>query len=315
MTKVTSLKASFSKDNSSLTIILKCLISSQVILSCSLSSVASLIPTGLNKSAHNSARTFLLKERKVTFEGSSSYSIDVNIPSNVDIEYSASSFSEFLESDVSLPVITGSESPTPTDEYSDRFDERTKDGRKSSFYVCPQPSVGWFGIILRPSFVNRIDRAHHFEDETNKKRGNLEILIVDSKTETSDPLNNGNRGIRASLLNTIMAGCSFEGGNTISWMETTTTKETTDNYTDLRVEDTNGEKSSPQWRVTSRLNLRLCLTLPQTRFPLLLPPGFETIGNRIVQNSCEKRVKETLNTLQEQYVRWATANSTMLSLP
>jgi len=51
------------------------------------------------------------------------------------------------------------------------------------------------------------------------------------------------------------------------------------------------------------LNLTLTINLPSF---LPLPPGFNTIGSKIVQSTCKGRLKQNLKEISDAYLKWRT---------
>ena len=143
------------------------------------------------------------------------------------------------------------------------------DGTNGELWECRQASIGWFGMTLSPIFINRIER--------NPSSDNVVVSIIDARTEVTKGGRFGN------TLASAMQRSKFEGRNAISW-----------NVID-------GDTSS--YTLEGSLKLTLTINLP----PFLpLPPGFNTIGGKIVQRVCKERLKQNLREISDAYMVWTT---------
>jgi hypothetical protein len=154
-------------------------------------------------------------------------------------------------------------------------DEVSKTG--DGTYKAVLPSISWFGMELVPTFFQRISIRGEENDEDNN---DTDTVIVKVSIEDSEV--NAQKNSRMSgLVEKMMKTCSFQGSNEVKC---------------TRVDGHDGEK---QWMLTSDFTLNLQVPLGSRL--MILPPGFNTIGSRIVKSTVEKRVKENLLKLAEGY--------------
>lgn len=146
---------------------------------------------------------------------------------------------------------------------------------EEGLYKSVLPSISWFGIDIVPTFFQRIKVDK--DDESIQVKISIEDSVVDLLG--SDDGNKSN-SFGTSLVQRVMKKCSFTGGNSMSCI-----KYNLDGMDHL-------ELSS---------ELTLSLAVPLTSRLMILPPGFNTIGNKIFQNEAEKRVKDSLLNLVEEY--------------
>lgn len=184
------------------------------------------------------------------------------------------SFSKFLASSASDPILLGAKKDAKgAISQCERIDSGD-DESAGELWECKQASVGWFGMTLVPIFVNRIEK--------NLPRGDLVISIIDAKTEVQSGGRVGN------TLASAMKRSQFEGRNAIAW------KKRNDGSTD------DGPQS---YALDGNLKLTLTITLP----PFLpIPPGFNTIGSKIVERTCKERLQQNLSDISNAYLIWAT---------
>jgi hypothetical protein len=146
---------------------------------------------------------------------------------------------------------------------------RSKDG----MYKSVLPSLSWFGMELIPTFFQRITFKEYNDDDDSLA---VNVSIEDSQVSI---LGKGEEDFESSnggLIEKIMAKCSFRGGNEI--------------------------RCSPigdDWELSSQLTLKL--EVPLTSRLIILPPGMNSIGSRIVRKETEKKVKENLTQLVKEY--------------
>jgi len=153
-------------------------------------------------------------------------------------------------------------------------------------YKSILPSISWFGLELVPTFFQRIS----VEEYENDSLG-VNVSIEDShvnilgKWGSGSEENDNSILSKGGLVEKIMGSCSFPGsGNEMMCFK--------------RVEDGN-----EYYELTSSLTLNL--EVPLTSRFMMLPPGFNSIGSRIVKRETEKRVKENLLQLVKEYHSFA----------
>ena len=140
--------------------------------------------------------------------------------------------------------------------------------REDGLWDCLQPPVSWFGLELKPIFVNSIDRSG---------KDKVVVTIVETRTDFSSA-KDGNSAIRQ-----IMEKCSFSGSNTFTL-----------------------QRNAKSWSLSSDLKLTLNIPLP----PFVpLPPGFNSIGSKIISRTCNIRVKENLESVKNAYLDWTKMNA------
>lgn len=147
--------------------------------------------------------------------------------------------------------------------------------RKDGMYDCIQPGVDWFGLELVPVFVNRIDRSE-------VGAGGVTVRIIEARSE----MRSGGGGPAGAVIKSAMEKSKFSGRYGVSW----------------RNAPRRSISSKDGWTLSADLALTLTVPLPGL---LPLPPGFNSIGSRIVKSTCRKRVEKNLVNLRDAYVRWA----------
>lgn len=140
------------------------------------------------------------------------------------------------------------------------------DEGSGELWECKQASVAWFGLALTPIFINRIE----------KSSGNVVISIIEAQTQVSEGSRLGN------TIATAMKRSEFEGRNVVSWKE----------------------RAGSNNAYVMEGDLRLTLTINLPRF-LPLPPGFNTIGSKIVDRTCKQRLRQNLSDISDAYLVWA----------
>jgi len=144
---------------------------------------------------------------------------------------------------------------------------------KDMLYEAYQPEIDWFGLQLVPVFVNKIDRPEETE----------EVVYVDIMEARTDIAGGRPPGNRAKAIADIMKRSEFTGRYELLW------------------EAASGRRGAG-WSLNGDLTLVLSVPLPKL---LPVPPGFNTVGSRIVRTTCRKRVEEQLQELREGYIEWA----------
>jgi len=175
------------------------------------------------------------------------------------------SLTDFFAASASDPVLLGTKENAKGISQCSRMGE---EGEKGQLWECRQASVGWFGMTLQPVFVNRIQK-----DPDN---GKVVITIEDARTEVDSGGRLGN------TLASAMRRSKFEGRTAISWKDKSSI----------------GEQC---YALEGSLKLTLSINLP----PFLpLPPGFNSIGSRIVERTCRERLKQNLSDISDAYLQW-----------
>uniref|UniRef100_A0A7S2I9G2 Uncharacterized protein n=1 Tax=Helicotheca tamesis TaxID=374047 RepID=A0A7S2I9G2_9STRA len=223
------------------------------------------LSTFTTKSYHPSSSA---QHATIRFEGESFTNVRVRVPRDAS------------SSDRTLPEFL-----LHTSEYSDIILLGTDDVTKKpdGLYDCRQASVGWFGLEVVPVFVNEVIR-----DEKNDR---VTTSIIEARTD----IKRGGGGTRGKIVREVMKQSTFEGRNVLSWVEFKV-------YDDD--DDGNDGRSGDNrvWTLSGDLVLTLLITLPSF---LPLPPGFNSIGSRIVAATCKKRAEESLLCVQKAYEDWA----------
>lgn len=145
--------------------------------------------------------------------------------------------------------------------------------RPDGLWEAFQPEIDWFGLQLVPVFVNKIDRPEETED----------VVYVDIMEARTDIAGGRSPGNRAKAIAQIMERSSFSGRYEILF------------------ENASGRRGAG-WSLSGDLTLVLSVPLPKL---VPLPPGFNTIGSRIVRTTCRTRVEAQLQELREGYIEWA----------
>ena len=246
------------------------------------------------------------RERRINFEGKSTHSIRIPCSSSPRLPPSSStqrrlSFPKWLASKHSHVHLLGSKevSKLPNGQYKSVL-----------------PSISWFGMKLVPTFLHTIsveemgigmnmDNAHvasDYNDYENESEGDegtptfvkVVVTIEDSDVDISEGSELG------GFVEKMMKSCTFKGGNEMICIA------------EKRYSDEDGKGGQQQkyfyrdemegedvWIVSSKLTLKL--TLPLASRLMILPPGFNTIGSLIVKRTVERRARENLTQLVEEY--------------
>lgn len=75
--------------------------------------------------------------------------------------------------------------------------------RSDGLWDCVQPEIGWFGLKLRPVFVNKLERSPQ----------EAVVNIIDARTDIISGRAAG------SVISMVMEKATFVGGNSVSWKE------------------------------------------------------------------------------------------------
>jgi len=143
-------------------------------------------------------------------------------------------------------------------------------------WECRQSNIEWFGMTLVPIFTNVIERSESTTHPSSSS-GTVVISIIDAKTEVQ------NGGRLGGTLASAMKRSVFEGRYVVFWREE------------------HGEHENRSYTLEGDIELDLTINLP----PLVpLPPGFNSIGSRIVERTCRDRLRQNLRDVSEAYVDW-----------
>lgn len=146
-------------------------------------------------------------------------------------------------------------------------------------WECRQSNIDWFGMTLVPIFTNVIERSESTTHPSSRS-GTVVISIIDAKTEVQ------NGGRLGGTLASAMKRSFFEGRYIVFWREE------------------HRDHESRTYTLEGDIELALTINLP----PLLpLPPGFNSIGSRIVERTCRDRLRQNLRDVSEAYVDWVYA--------
>lgn len=153
---------------------------------------------------------------------------------------------------------------------------KLQSNQQESTWECRQSSIDWFGMTLIPIFTNVIERS---EASSSNSDGLVVISIIDAKTQVE------NGGKLGSALASAMKRSVFEGRNMVFWKEQ--------------------QEDELSYKLVGDIELSLTINLP----PFMpLPPGFNTIGSRIVERTCKERLRQNLRDVSDAYHYWATNN-------
>ncbi len=153
-------------------------------------------------------------------------------------------------------------------------DKVTQTGQDT--YKATLPSIKWFaGMEVTPTFFQTIS----IHGGRNNKDGTDNLIVKVSIEDSEVKAKNSSR--IGGLVEKLMKSCSFQGQNIVKC---------------TKVRGVNGEK---QWLLTSEFTLNLQISLGSRL--MILPPGFNAIGSKIVKSTVEKRVKENLITLADAF--------------
>jgi len=159
----------------------------------------------------------------------------------------------------------------------------------TELYEAYQPEIDWFGLRLVPVFVNQIDRPADTQ----------EVVYVDIREARTDIAGGRPPGNRARAIADIMKRSEFSGRYELLWESASGLRAAAAQQRD------GGEENDGQgggWKLNADLTLVLSVPLPKL---VPLPPGFNTVGSRIVRSTCRKRVEDQLRQLRQAYIEWA----------
>lgn len=194
-------------------------------------------------------------------------------PTNTSRRHATCEFKGESSTSIDIPLASSTNTKTLPEwllsNESDPFFLATEEyaPRSDGAWDAFQPSVDWFGLELVPVFVISLQRT----------ATSVSSLITEAKSD----IRSGQDSVRGRLVSGIMEKSTFRGGNTVAWQET---------------------KSGDGWTLQADLSLTVSIPLP--RF-LPLPPGFNSIGSRVVQSTCKSRLEKFAVDLQEAYLDWA----------
>jgi hypothetical protein len=208
--------------------------------------------------------------RRLDFQGSSSHSVRINIKEPQEGTHQKNSFTTWLKSKHSHPSILGSKQVS-----------QTPDG----MYKSILPSISWFGLELVPTFFQKIIVEENENDDSLAVNVSIEDSQVNIAGRRGSDENDSSISSKRGLIEKVMASCVFTGsGNKMRCFR--------------RVEN-----GIHYYELSSSLTLNL--EVPLTSRFIILPPGFNIIGSRIVKRETEKRVKENLLLLVKEYHSFA----------
>ncbi|KAL1508729.1 hypothetical protein AB1Y20_004824 [Prymnesium parvum] len=131
-------------------------------------------------------------------------------------------------------------------------------------WVCRQPPVGWFGVQLLPVFISSIEQS----TSGNK----ISVRILESRTEVQA----AGDSFTARTMSAIMERVTISGDNTFTW-----------------------RAADDGWHMRAKLQLTFSVPIP----PFLpVPPGFNSIGSRIVQSTCQARLTQTMEDVRTSFL-------------
>lgn len=142
---------------------------------------------------------------------------------------------------------------------------RAAQQRPDGLWDCRQPRIAFFGLDLVPVFVNKIDRTP----------AAVIISIVQARTDIFE----GKEGRVNQAVAAVMEKSTFVGKSVIK-----------------------SRTIGKTYSVSVDLSLTLQAPLPSF---VLLPPGFNSIGSAIIQNTCRRRTSSFLEDLKKSYREWA----------
>lgn len=176
-------------------------------------------------------------------------------------------------------------------------------------YDCTQPPISWFGVDLIPVFVNQITKSSNVNSDSsgNGSENNdcdehiVHVKVMDSRTNIKESSNQ--RGRIVNMVRNLMDQCQFRGTNIIKFHRRQHCAVVDGNNNVLKGNNDVTRANSYQWEISSELSIQLTIQLPSSRF-VVLPPGFNAIGSRILRVTCAQRSKETLEGLKNAYLNW-----------
>lgn len=223
---------------------------------------------------HNAAPSATALFGTIRFKGKARADLTATIPPTLHGDYTTSNrtLSTFLYSSESDAILLGMK------QGQGGVAQVTKlqSNQQESTWECRQSSIDWFGMTLIPIFTNVIERS---EASSSNSDGSVVISIIDAKTQVE------NGGKLGSALASAMKRSVFEGRNMVFWKEQ--------------------QEDELSYKLVGDIELSLTINLP----PFMpLPPGFNTIGSRIVERTCKERLRQNLRDVSDAYHYWATNN-------
>jgi len=218
----------------------------------------------------------------IKFAGESSTTMDIPMPNNVTSSISSAAaasipskylLTDWLSSTEATEFFLGTSnykkrSDDDDDDYT--HDNKTHDG----LWDTVQPPVDWFGLTLSPVFVIQLS---HSEGR----------LVTNIREARSDVLS-GKDSPTGRLVSRLMNKSTFQGGNTVTWK--------------TKNSDHHHHHNNSGWTLTLSVSLTLIIDLP----PFLpVPPGFNSIGSRIIKSTCRKRLDQLAIDMRDAYLEWA----------
>ena len=174
--------------------------------------------------------------------------------------------------------------------------------RDDGAYHCKLPSLSFFGLKIKPTCVSIVEHDKeiveqkeeviHFSSRTSSddsildrlecNEGKIEKDNVSIKVtiqESMLQIDSSSESI-GTIIESLMELCKLHGGNRITCT-----------------------RQHDSWLLSSDLELRLNLFLGTNANgkPKFLPPGFRSIGERILMKTCEKRVQDNLNSIKDGF--------------
>ena len=180
---------------------------------------------------------------------------------------------------------------------------------------------------IEPIFVSRISRQQSsspFQSTTNNDDNSephdyeyrVQVEVQESRTaydldqemnqsdDDNDEYSNRNRS--SNRIQKLIEKCTISGMNTIHCRRRNHHDMISINQNNLESSNRSRNKGTKIWEITSELSMQLSIPIPKSNF-FILPPGFKSVGSRIVKRTCEKRSKETLEELKEEYINWSSS--------
>lgn len=243
---------------------------------CCFSSAAAFV---IARSSQNTLRNTKKSSSKtaifgtIRFKGKAQADLTATIPPTLHGDYVSSNrtLSTFLSSSESDAILLGMKQG---DGGVARVTKVQTD-QQASTWECRQSSIEWFGMTLIPIFTNVIERSEALDKRSD---GSVIISIIDAQTQVE------NGGKIGSALASAMRRSIFEGRNIVFWKEQ--------------------EQDDLSYKLMGDIELNLTINLP----PFMpLPPGFNTIGSRIVERTCRERLRQNLRDVSDAYHHWANS--------
>lgn len=156
-------------------------------------------------------------------------------------------------------------------------------------------------------FLDDASTTHYTTTSSNENEYKIEVEIKDSRTDLGN-LDQKRVGKSAKLVKKLMETCKFKGKNTIICRRIVQQPYPDGSSNDNRCTSNDGDSENEVWEISSDLAIELKIPLPASKL-IILPPGFNAIGSRIVRRICNQRGQETLNEIKSQYFKWLSSTS------